>query len=80
LLKIKNESINISHELSKTNIWQDMVNNDKHTSGVKNRKINSHPVEESDVAIPLLITTSNNNIKIIPTFKISGEESLDDEK
>ena len=60
-----------------------MVNNDKHTSGVKNRKINSHPVDESDVAIPLLITTSNNNNnnnKIIPTFKISGEESLDDEK
>jgi hypothetical protein len=59
-----------------------MVNNDKHNSGVKNRKINPHLVEESDVAIPLLITTSNNNNnnKIIPTFKISGEESIDDEK
>ena len=72
-MKIKNDSINISNELSRTNIWQDLVNSDKQLANKKdstrNRKNHSNLNPVEDVDLPLI-----GEGKQIPKFVLNEGE------
>lgn len=83
LYKIKNDSINISHEITRTQMWQELVNSDKQLankreSTVKNRKQPSTLNSVEDIEIPLIGNKDTNaNKPTIPTFVLSGGEGDD---
>ena len=76
--EFKMDSINISHELTQTHMWQELVNSDKHinrqldSASLKQRKQNiTHKGPCADVEIPLI---SQHN-QAPPTLKINSNTS-----